>query len=273
MSDDPTYSLALSEAEVERYRFMAQVARRTETEQWAAAGLTSGAHVADIGCGPGLVLVELADVVGPSGSVVGIDRGAAEVGTALQLISDQGLPNASARQAVAWDTGIDEGSIDVVNLRHVLAHNTAEHQRRILAHALDLLRPGGSLYAVDVDLSTFRVDPPSEVVEEMGSRYIAHLVDTGRDPAVGPKLGSLASSVGFSDVQRFADVTVPPPFVLSEMRPPAWAAREAMIDSGHVTPGDVERWDRELVTFADTAVAENRAAFLLAFMVVARKPA
>ena len=272
MPDDPTYSLALSDEEVERYRLMAQIARQTETEQWAAAGLTSGADVADIGCGPGLVLVELADAVGPSGSVVGIDRGAAEVDTALKLISDHGHSNASARQAVAWDTGIDPGSIDVVNLRHVLAHNTAEHQRQILAHALELLRPGGSLYAVDVDLSTARVDPPSDIFEEMNSRYIAHLIDTGRDPAVGPRLGSLASSAGFSDVQRFADVSVPPPFVLAEVRPPPWAARQAMIDSGHVTVGDVDRWDRALTEFANTAVTENRALYMTSFMIVARKP-
>lgn len=272
MSDDPTYSLALSDEEIERYRFMAQNARRTETEQWAAAGFTPGADVADIGCGPGLVLVELADAVGPSGSVVGIDRGAPEVDTARKLIAAHGFSNATARQAVAWDTGLDTGSIDVVNLRHVLAHNTAEHQRQILAHALELLRPGGSLYAVDVDLSTARVDPPSDIFEEMNRRYIAHLIDTGRDPAVGPKLGSLASSVGFSDVRRFADISVPPASVLAEVRPAPWAAREAMIESGHVTARDVDRWDRALTTFADTAVAEDRALFMTSFMVVARRP-
>jgi ubiquinone/menaquinone biosynthesis C-methylase UbiE len=272
MSDDPTYSLALSDDEIGRYRFMAQVARESEAEQWAAAGFVSGANVADIGCGPGLVLIELADVVGPSGSVVGIDRGAAEIDTARKLISEQGLSHATARQGAAWETAIDAGSIDVVNIRHVLAHNTVENQRRILAHALDLLRPGGSLYAVDVDLSAFRVDPPSDVINEMNDRYVAHLIDTGRDPSVGPKLGSLASSVGFCDVQRFGDIVIPPPFVLAEVRPPPWAARDAMIDSGHATAADVELWDRALTDLARTAVAENQAIFIASFMVVARKP-
>lgn len=273
MSHNPTYSLALSEGEIGRYRFMAQVARQTEAEQWVKAGFVPGANVADIGCGPGLVLAELADVIGTSGSVVGIDRGAAEIQTVLKLISDQGLTNASAREATAWDTGIEAGSIDVVNLRHVLAHNTAENQRRILAHALDLLRPGGSLYAVDVDLTTSRTDPPSEILSEMNSRYLAHLFDSGRDPSVGPKLGSLASSVGFCEVQRFADIVIPPPPVLAGVRPAAWAARQAMIDSGHATADDVDRWDRALTTFANTAVTENRAAFIASFMVIARKPA
>lgn len=271
MSNDPRYSLALSDEEIGRYRFMAKAARRTEAADWVTAGIVPGAVVADIGCGPGVVLLELADVVGSSGSVVGIDRGSAEVQTANRLASDQGLTNAVARQADAWDTGIDPGSADVVHIRHVLAHNTVDNQCRILAHALDLLRPGGALYAVDVDLTMSRVDPRSDDVVELNDRYIDHLLDTGRDPSVGPKLGSLAESAGFVEVQRFAQIKIPPPLVLSEIRPPAWAARQAMIDSGHATTDDVARWDLALTSFANTAIAQNRATFIATFRIIARK--
>jgi ubiquinone/menaquinone biosynthesis C-methylase UbiE len=61
MSD---YALALSEAEIGRYRMMAAVARRDEAAQWEAAGIIPGARVADVGCGPGAVLVAMAEVVG-----------------------------------------------------------------------------------------------------------------------------------------------------------------------------------------------------------------
>jgi len=272
MSRDPAYSLALSDEEIGRYRFMAQLARHSEGEQWRTAGFVPDAKVADIGCGPGLVLVELADIVGPDGYVVGIDRGAAEIATASKLISERDLTNATAHEADAWATGIDEGSIDVVNVRHVLAHNTTENQQRILAHALDLLRPGGTLYAVDADLTMSRNDPFDEDAHDLNDAYIAHLIDTGRDPSVGPKLGSLATSAGFGEVQRFADFACLPPVTLAQIRPPAWAARQAIIDSGHATADDLARWDRALTTSADTAVARNRAAFIASFMIVARKP-
>src|SRR3954471_19051036 len=78
MADGPSYSLALSDIEVERYRFMAQVARAGEAALWDRAGIVEGATIADIGCGPGLVLLELADVVGPSGTVAGGARGQAD---------------------------------------------------------------------------------------------------------------------------------------------------------------------------------------------------
>jgi len=37
---------------VRRYRYMAEAARQSEQDLWQAAGITPGATVADIGCGP-----------------------------------------------------------------------------------------------------------------------------------------------------------------------------------------------------------------------------
>jgi hypothetical protein len=75
----------------------------------------------------------------------------------------------------------------VVNIRHVLAHNTTENPQRILAHALDLLRPGSSLYAVDADLSMSRSDPFDDDVRDLNDAHLAHLIDTGRDPVRRPE--------------------------------------------------------------------------------------
>jgi ubiquinone/menaquinone biosynthesis C-methylase UbiE len=74
-----TYSLALSEVELDRYRIMATTAAADEAAWWAAAGITPGARVADVGCGPGALLAELARTVGPEGRVTGVDAGPAAV--------------------------------------------------------------------------------------------------------------------------------------------------------------------------------------------------
>src|SRR4051794_22809910 len=126
MADGPSYSLALSDLEVERYRFMAQMARAGEADLWEHAGIAEGASIADVGCGPGLVLVELADVVGAGGRVRGVDRDTSAVATAAKLIDDGGLAHASVAEGEAWATGLPAGSFDVVNIRHVLAHNSAD---------------------------------------------------------------------------------------------------------------------------------------------------
>ena len=85
----PDYALVLSETEVERYQAMAARARMDEVDAWGRAGIRTGASIADVGCGPGAALVAMAEVVGPTGRVVGLET----------------------------------ASLDVVVLRHVLAHN------------------------------------------------------------------------------------------------------------------------------------------------------
>lgn len=228
MPEPAPYSLALSDSEVERYRLMARVARTTEAVQWERAGIVAGAVVADLGCGPGLVLAELADVVGPTGRVAGVDRETSAIETASKLIEEHGLGNATVAEADAWASGLGEAMFDVVNIRHVLAHNTEEDRLRILSHAWDVLCPGRAIYVVDVDLTGGRHDPPADEVRELQDRYASYLRDTGRDPSIGPKLGSVLSTVGFDQIERWASFLIPPVAALSSsVRPPAWAARGA----------------------------------------------
>jgi ubiquinone/menaquinone biosynthesis C-methylase UbiE len=269
----PAYSLALSDAEVARYRMMASIARELEAEAWTAAGIVAGARVADVGCGPGLVTLELADVVGPAGSVVGVDREADAVATAARLIDDAGLAHASARQGAADATGLPAGDFDVVNIRHVLAHNSDPGQGEILEHVATLLRPEGRLYLVDADGTAGRSDPDEPVLREMLTTYAAHLRDTGRAFDVGPRLGSLCRAHGFELLERRAWVQIVPAAALTEVRPPPWAAREAMLASGHVTPADVARWDAELTRIAATAIEEDRAFFMPLYSATARTTA
>ncbi|MCA1708648.1 MAG: class I SAM-dependent methyltransferase, partial [Actinobacteria bacterium] len=92
MSD---YPLKLSEAELGRYRFMAESAERMERDLWAASGIVAGAVVADVGCGPGAVSGVLADAVGPGGRVLAVDRDAQAVETARVVIAGTAAANVS----------------------------------------------------------------------------------------------------------------------------------------------------------------------------------
>ena len=260
------YALALSGGEIQRYRFMAQLAREREAHWWDLAGITGDARVLDLGCGPGLVTIELARALGQGGRVVGVDREADAVATARALLDEAGLAHVEVRRAEAWSTGLDAGAFDVVCLRHVLAHNTFEEVSRILEHVRSLLRPGGCCYVVESDLTANRIDPPIPDLVDLTERYIAYLRSLGRNPAAGPMMGSTLAGAGFELAGRHAEYVMPPRG--TGIRPPSWAARDAMVAAGIATAADVERWDRAFTEAADTIVNT----FVAGHIVVGRKP-
>lgn len=260
------YALALSEGEIQRYRFMAQAARESEAHWWQIAGITDGATVLDLGCGPGLVALEMSDVVGSNGRVVGVDREADAVATARALLDEAGYPHTEVHRAEAWNTGLEAGTFDVVCLRHVLAHNTADEVDRILEHVRDLLRPGGCCYIAESDLTANRIDPPIADLADLTDRYVDYLRSVGRNPAAGPEMGSTLLRAGFELAGRHAEYVMPPPG--RGVRPPSWAAREAMVAAGIATADDVTRWDRALTDHHPNAVSY----FVALHLIVGRAP-
>jgi SAM-dependent methyltransferase len=237
------YSLALSDEEVARYLAMASRARLDEAQAWATAGIVPGARVADVGCGPGATLLAMAEVVGPTGTVVGVDAAPSAVATALQLIAAAGVEHASAVLGSADDTDLTPGGFDVVVLRHVLAHNGGREDA-IVRHLAELVRPQGCVYLVDVEMTAMRVlGVPPDALDLM-DRYVRFHREQGNDPQVGLRLGELLRRAGLTVLTHTGTFSVvsPPP----GLRPPSWAARDAMVAAGVATPDDVARWGRAL---------------------------
>jgi SAM-dependent methyltransferase len=268
-----TYALRLSDDELGRYRMMAARARAEEADLWALAGLVPGARVADVGCGPGAMLVALAEAVGPTGRVVGVDAdpaavGAARVALAAARLRSGAVAPGSVRWGRAEATGLTPGSLDTVVLRHVLAHNGGVEQR-IVDHLATLVRPGGRVYLLDVDLTTgASVGTPPEATE-LQSRYLRWHRDRGNDPRVGRRLPDLGRAAELEVVEsRCWTVGGPAP---RGMRGPAWAARDELVRAGLATPTDVRRWDRAFARLDDSPDRPELA--LDVFAAVCRRPA
>jgi len=235
------YALRLDEGEVERYRMMAEQARAAEADLWELAGIRPGARVADVGCGPGAVLPALSAAVGPGGRVQAVDADPGAVAAARALADAAGLENVEVTEGRADHTGLEPGSLDVAMLRHVLAHNGGAEDA-IVAHLATLVRPGGCVYLVDVDGTAIRLLPEHADLTDLDERFAAFRAARGDDNRAGLRLADRLARAGLEVVEFRGRYTIaePPPGV----RPPSWAAREAMVTAGVATEDDVRRWDR-----------------------------
>jgi precorrin-6B methylase 2 len=262
------YSLALSEAEIRRYQMMAQQAVAREAGQLAAAGVVAGAVVADIGCGPAAMSIELARLVGPAGRVIAVERDKQALAAAEALIQRSGSGNVSLREAAATATGIEPGSVDVVMVRHVLAHNGGQEQA-IVGHLATLIRPGGAAYLVDADLSGFRLLDIDPDLGDLMTRYLEFHRKRGNDLAIGLRLAQLLQAAGLevTSFQGVYNILPAPP----GMRPPAWAARDAMLADGIVDEGVLQRWEAALARLDSAPVRPT--IFAPQFTAIGRRPA
>jgi ubiquinone/menaquinone biosynthesis C-methylase UbiE len=146
------YSLVTGEAAVRRLRALHQVYSPTGRRVLLQAGLKEGMRVADIGCGVGMVTRMLAEMVGPSGSVVGIDMSAPQLEQARQITAQDGLKNVTFVEASACATGLPKGTFDLVYCRFLLLHLTDPAD--CLREMGELLKPGEIILVEDGDLTT-----------------------------------------------------------------------------------------------------------------------
>src|SRR5687768_15958181 len=74
MTAEKDYVLGTHDDEIERLGLQHRVWRPRTTDAWQRAGFTVVQTLIDVGCGPGYATLDLAEIVGPTGRVVAIDR-------------------------------------------------------------------------------------------------------------------------------------------------------------------------------------------------------
>lgn len=101
LMDDNDYVLGRSDAEYDRLIEQAALMRPFTERMLRVAGIGPGMHVLDIGCGMGDVSFLVSDLVGPEGSVVGIDLDGVAIRRADERRAARGVSNVAFRQGDA----------------------------------------------------------------------------------------------------------------------------------------------------------------------------
>lgn len=173
---------------------------RLRRELLRTAGVKAGDHVLEIGCGIGVLLGDIARVVGRSGRVVGIDpqpRLAQAARDAVRRVPDFVEPEVRVGRADRLDFAT--GSFDVCLAQTVLIHLADSDMMRSLAEARRVLRAGGTFVTVDQDADTWTLDHPDRVL----TRRIVQFNSDQRyaDGWTGRRLHRLLRSAGFDDIR------------------------------------------------------------------------
>jgi SAM-dependent methyltransferase len=155
------YSLATGEAAVRRLSALHRVYSPAGHRVLLRAGLKPGMTVADFGCGVGTTTCMLAEMVGPSGHVIGIDLSTSQLEQGRNLCQAKGITNATFMEASATATGLPRNSLDLVYCRFLLLHLVDPAAG--LREMLEILKPGGILVVEDGDLTTAGSIPASSL--------------------------------------------------------------------------------------------------------------
>src|SRR5207237_3970143 len=87
------YVLGTHDQELVRLGLKHRVWRAVVLDCWQKAGITAGKRVLDLGAGPGYAALDLAEIVGPSGEVVALERSGNFVNAMRKAFRQRGLTN------------------------------------------------------------------------------------------------------------------------------------------------------------------------------------
>jgi SAM-dependent methyltransferase len=159
------------------------------------AGITTGMHVLDLGCGPGDVSMLAAEMVGETGRVLGVDANEEVLQIAQARAQAAGLKHLSFRaEDVLQLTPGQE--YDALIGRFILMH--LPEPAAVLRRLTDQLRPGGLVAFQEMDLSSHAdaFYPPSRLWEQVWSWCTQPFQQAGGELNRGLQLSGMFREAG-----------------------------------------------------------------------------
>jgi SAM-dependent methyltransferase len=162
----PQYVLGRSGSESQRLIKQASFLQPFTERVFRRAGIGPGMRVLDLGCGAGDVSFLAAELVGPSGSIVGIDRDPGVLAVARERAQQMGSMTVSFEEQ-SIEGFIASRPFDAVVGRFVLVYQP--DPAATLRHVVGLLRDGGIVAMLEPDMSqSVRSWPHVALWQEVG---------------------------------------------------------------------------------------------------------
>ena len=202
------YPLQSSDDERQRLIAQGELLAPLTRRLFEKAGIAAGMRVLDIGSGSGDVAFLAARLVGPAGSVIGIDSDPAQVAFAEQRAQAEGRRNVRFMAADFRDFELDQ-AVDAIVGRLVLMY--AADPVDALRRALRNLKGGGVIALqesiIDYDGPVF-IEPPGCLAAKAVGWFRAGFKHAGVQPRMGMRLFGVMRAAGL-DPSPDIDMLVP----------------------------------------------------------------
>ena len=194
------YLLGQTTEAIQRLLVQGQMLNPFTRRVFEAAGITRGMRVLDVGCGPGDVSLIAADLVGETGSVLGIDGSVESLQLARTRAQKASLTQVSFLAEDLLSLTLDQ-EYDAIVGRLILMH--LPEPAAVVRHLAQHLRPGGIVVFQEYDLSSHSAAfyPPSPLWEQVWTWCTQPFHQAGGELAMGMKLYGTLLEAGLPSPQ------------------------------------------------------------------------
>ncbi|KQV23893.1 MULTISPECIES: methyltransferase domain-containing protein [unclassified Kitasatospora] len=161
--------------------------------------LRAGQALLDVGCGPGTITADLAELVGPTGRVVAVDRSAEVLAQAAEYVAGRGIGNVTFERADAYRLPYADGEFDVVHAHQVLQH--VAEPVLVLRELRRVTAPGGVVAVRDADYAAMAWYPELPELAAWMALYQQVARANEGEPNAGRRLAAWARAAGFEKIE------------------------------------------------------------------------
>lgn len=210
MQQEKDYVLGTHDDEIARLGLQHSVWRSRALAAWKRAGFDSGQTLVDLGAGPGYATLDLAELAGPAGRVLAIERSRRFLDVLNAAASARDLTHIAEIEADLDTDSLPAIAADGAWARWVFAFVT--RPKELLQRVRRMLRTGGALVVHEYfDYRTWRLAPRSKAFEDFVGAVMTSWRANGGEPDIGLDLTTWMSECGFEirELRTHVDVIAP----------------------------------------------------------------